>query len=267
MNDWLLAHELSIRLSFFLGGFLIIALWETVSPCRTRQYSRVLRWSNNLLLVVLNSVLLRLLFPIAAVGVALWAEEQGYGLFNVLDWPLWISLILAVVMLDMLIYFQHVIFHKVPMLWALHKVHHVDPDYDVTTGARFHPVEIILSMLIKMIAIVLLGPSAAAVIVFEVLLNSSAMFNHGNILLPKAVDKCIRFLFVTPDMHRVHHSRIRQETDSNYGFALSCWDRLFATYREQPEKGQKNMEIGVKGYDDPKIICRLTGMLRLPFKR
>lgn len=265
--DWLLAHEVSVRLAFFFSVFFMIACWEMVAPRRLRRYSRLFRWSNNLALVALNSFLLRLLFPVAAVGVALWAESNGYGLFNLLALPLWINVVLSVVLLDMLIYFQHVLFHRVPILWALHKVHHVDPDYDVTTGARFHPVEIILSMFIKMLAITLLGPAAIAVIIFEVLLNGSAMFNHGNIRLPSSIDKVVRLFFVTPDMHRVHHSQIRQETDSNYGFSLSCWDRLFSTYIERPSKGQEEMDIGVEGYENPDVICRLGGMLRLPFKR
>lgn len=264
---WLLQHEVEMRLSFFFGVFLLMASWEWLKPCHSQRYGRLLRWSNNLGLVFLNSFLLRILFPAAAVGVALYAEEKGVGLFHQLPIPGLISTLLVVVLLDLLIYLQHVVFHKVPLLWRLHRVHHADPDYDVTTGARFHPIEIILSMLIKFVAILLLGPSAVAVIIFEVLLNASAMFNHANIRLPATLDQLLRWIVVTPDMHRVHHSQIRTETDSNYGFALSCWDRLFRTYRVQPQKGHLEMDIGVRGLQGAKQICWLPGILLLPFKK
>ena len=266
-DSWLLANELSIRLGFFFGVFLLMGAWETVKPCRPLRFPRWYRWCNNIGLVFLNSVMLRLLFPIAAVGVALTMEQEGYGLLNQIELPLLLNTVITIVVLDMLIYWQHVLFHQIPLLWALHKVHHADPDYDVTTGARFHPIEIVSSMLIKMVAIVLLGPSAVVVLIFEVMLNASAMFNHSNIQLPKAVDKIVRVFFVTPDMHRVHHSQIRQETDSNYGFALSCWDRLFSTYQAQPVKGHLGMDIGLSELSDPKLICTVKGMITLPFRR
>lgn len=267
MMAWVLANEPMLRLGCFLAVFALMASWEALKPCRIRRYSRWFRWSNNLGLVVLNSVLVRLLFPIAAVGMAQYAAEQGIGLFNWLQLPVAISLILAVVLLDLAIYLQHVVFHKVPWFWALHKVHHADPDYDVTTGARFHPVEIVLSLLIKMVVVVVLGAPAVAVIIFEVILNASAMFNHANVQLPRRIDQWLRRVLVTPDMHRVHHSVIRSETDSNYGFALSWWDRLFATYKQAPQAGQQGMDIGQSNLRDPKQICRLDGLLTLPLKR
>ena len=266
-DAWVLENELSVRLFFFFGILCLMATWEGLKPCRELHYSRWYRWRNNLALVLVNSLILRLLFPVAAAGVALSMERQGYGLLNQFELPLAISVFVAVILLDLLIYAQHVLFHKVPFLWALHKVHHADPDYDVTTGARFHPIEIILSMLIKMLAIVILGPSAVAVIIFEILLNGSAMFNHSNISLPRLADKFVRTLFVTPDMHRVHHSQKRYETDSNYGFSLSCWDRIFKTYRPYPEDGQLGMKIGLTELQSPESICSLRGMLILPFKR
>lgn len=267
VSNWFLSNELVLRLSFFVGVFLIMASWEVLKPFRPLQYSRLLRWRANLGVVLLNSLLLRVMFPVAAVGVAQYAQITGLGLFNYIDWPFWLEVLLAVVLFDFLIYGQHVLFHKVGLLWRFHQMHHADPDFDVTTGARFHPVEIVLSMLIKMSMILLFGPAVVAVIIFEILLNASAMFNHSNIKLPSKIDKVIRAVLVTPDMHRVHHSTIRSEADSNYGFALSCWDRLFATYTEVSVKGKSGVEIGLKELVDPAQICRLSGMLMLPFKR
>ena len=264
---WLLNHEMEVRLSFFFGVFAIMAFWEWRKPCRTLKLSKWLRWRNNLGLVFLNTLVLRALFPAAAVGVAFYAEQQGLGLFNIIGFTGLLSIIVSVILLDMLIYMQHVAFHKVPILWRLHRVHHADPDYDVTTGARFHPIEIVLSMLIKCSVILLLGPAAVAVIIFEVLLNGSAMFNHSNIRLPAWLDPIVRAVFVTPDMHRVHHSQIPCETDSNYGFALSWWDRIFSTYNEQPQKGQLGMDIGLKEYPLPEQNCKLPGLLMMPFRK
>lgn len=265
-ESWLLTYEIEIRLSFFLGVFGLMAAWELLTPCRTLQHSKIMRWSNNLGLVFLNSLLLRWLFPAAAVGMAHYVQTQQWGLFNLLNLPVLLEVILAVIVLDLLIYLQHVVFHKVPLLWRLHRVHHADPDYDLTTGIRFHPIEIILSMLIKFAAVLLLGPAAVAVLIFEVLLNGSAMFNHANIQLPKAVDKVVRWLFVTPDMHRVHHSWIRSETDSNYGFSLSVWDRIFSTYKIQPQAGHQNMDIGLPEFQNERETSWLIGMLKLPFR-
>jgi sterol desaturase/sphingolipid hydroxylase (fatty acid hydroxylase superfamily) len=265
MNDFILTHELTIRLSAFLGIFALMALWEVAAPRRQRLIPRLQRWSANLGIVVLYTLLLRLLFPAAAVGMAAFASSQGWGLFNFLDWPFWLELVGAIVLLDLVIYLQHVMVHAIPLLWRLHRVHHADPEYDLTTGARFHPIEIILSMLIKMITIAALGPPLVAVVLFEVILNGMAMFNHANIKLPELLDRWLRRLVVTPDMHRVHHSMEPNETNSNFGFNLSIWDRLMGTYRAQPRLGQIDMQIGIASLRDPEVTTRLMGMLRIPF--
>ncbi len=267
MNDFILNNEQTIRLGAFLGIFALIALWELASPRRQQSLSRLQRWSSNLGLVALNTLLLRLLFPAAAVGMAAFAGAQGWGLLNYLAWPFWLQLLLSLILLDLVIYLQHVMVHAVPALWRLHRVHHADLEYDLTTGARFHPIEIILSMMIKITTIAALGPPVVAVVLFEVILNGMAMFNHGNIELPGAVDRILRRLIVTPDMHRVHHSVEVDETNSNFGFNLSLWDRLMGTYREQPRQGQLGMQIGIDSLRDPRITNRLDGMLRIPFIR
>ena len=264
-NEYTLAHEPAIRLAAFFGIFALMAAWEVAAPRRVRLHSRAVRWTANLGLVVLNTVLLRLLFPLAAVGFAAFAAERGWGLLNNLALPEPLALLLAVVAMDFAIWLQHVMFHAVPALWRLHQVHHADPDYDLTTGARFHPVEIVLSMLIKISVIAVIGAPAAAVLVFEVLLNATAMFNHGNVRLPDGADAGLRLLLVTPDMHRVHHSTDHTEANSNFGFNLSVWDRLFGTYRAQSRLPQQSMEIGVTGLTgDPRCVS-LTGMLAIPF--
>jgi len=257
-------YELAIRLTAFIGVFLIIALWETRRPRRPLQLNKTRRWLNNLGLVACNTLLLRLVFPTAEVGVAALADKLGWGLLNQLNPAYSVSVLVSVVALDLAIYFQHVLFHAVPLLWRLHMVHHADMDYDVTTGLRFHPLEILLSMLIKMATILVLGPPVAAIILFEILLNASAMFNHGNLRLPAKVDALLRLLIVTPDIHRVHHSTIKRETNSNYGFNLSLWDRIFGTYRAQPQLGHEGMTIGLDQFRDPKQQA-LYWMLLLPF--
>ncbi len=264
-NQWLLQHEIAVRLSCFLGVFGLVALWELARPRRVLQVSKGLRWLNNIALVALNSLLLRLLFPAAAVGVAAAAQAHGWGLMQIYAVPPLAAVVLSVVTLDLVIYLQHVMVHAVPALWRLHRVHHADLDYDVTTGARFHPLEIILSMLIKFATILVLGPPVAAVVIFEVLLNATAMFNHGNIRLPVGLDRILRLVVVTPDMHRVHHSVEDDEANSNFGFNLPWWDRLFGTYRAQPRAGHEGMRIGIHQYRDPALVARLPGMLRLPF--
>ena len=265
MDSFIQTYEATIRLGFFLGIFALMATWEVLAPRRVRLLTRLQRWSSNLGLVVLNTVLLRLLFPAAAVGLALSVNAQGWGLLNALAWPFWIEVLLALVVLDFAIWVQHVLFHAVPALWRLHRVHHADLDYDLTTGARFHPVEIILSMLIKFAVIAALGPPVVAVILFEVILNAMAMFNHANVSLPPRVDRALRWLVVTPDMHRVHHSIEDDETNSNFGFNLSWWDRLLGTYRAQPRAGHEGMTIGIRDHRDPRRVDRLDGMLVLPF--
>jgi len=265
-EQFILANEPAIRLGFFIGVFAVVALWELAAPRRALTVSKVLRWSSNLGLVVLNTVVLRLMFPLAAVGVASFASDNGWGLLNHFQVPVMIAVPLAVIVMDFVIWLQHVMVHAVPLLWRLHRVHHADLDYDLTTGARFHPLEIILSMLIKFATISVLGPPVVAVVIFEVMLNATAMFNHGNIRLPVSVDRALRWVLVTPDMHRVHHSIEDDETNSNFGFSLTCWDRLFGTYREQPRAGQIGMTIGIRDFTDPQQVDRLDGMLLLPFK-
>jgi sterol desaturase/sphingolipid hydroxylase (fatty acid hydroxylase superfamily) len=264
-NDWLLGNEAGLRLAFFLGIFAVMALWEIAAPRRPLSVPKAGRWLNNLVLVAFNNLLLRLLFPAAAVGLAALAQARGWGLFNILQVPLLPATVMAVIALDFVIYLQHVMVHAVPVLWRLHRVHHADLDYDVTTGARFHPIEIVLSLLIKFATILVLGPPVVGVLIFEILLNASAMFNHGNIRLPARLDRIARWVVVTPDMHRVHHSVEDDEANSNFGFNLPWWDRLFGTYRDQPRGGHLEMTIGIRHYRDAKQVGRLAGMLTLPF--
>ena len=267
MDNFLITHEIEIRLGFFFGIFILMATWEVLSPRRPLTTSKWVRWLNNIGVVFLNSFILRLLFPAAAVGMAALSAEQDWGLLNYYSVPYPISVITAVIALDFVIYIQHIMVHAVPVLWRLHRVHHADLDYDVTTGARFHPVEIILSMLIKFATIMVLGPPVVAIIIFEVLLNTTAMFNHSNVKIPLGIDRILRLFVVTPDMHRVHHSVEDDETNSNFGFNLPWWDRLFGTYRDQPAAGHDNMTIGIHYYRDPRQVSWLPGMLSLPFRK
>ena len=248
MSETILAAEPTIRLAAFLGVLLAMALWEVAAPRRRRDIPRVIRWTNNIALVVLDTVVLRLSFPILAVGLAVMAEERGWGLFNNIDAPLWVAIVVSMLLLDLAIYFQHVMFHAVPGLWRLHRMHHADLDFDATTGLRFHPVEILISMGIKLAVVAALGPPAVAVLLFEVILNATALFNHANIGIPRPVDRVLRWIVVTPDMHRVHHSVDPRETNSNYGFNLPWWDRLLGTYVAQPAKGHDEMEIGIEQF-------------------
>ncbi len=248
MSDLILSNEPMIRMGFFLGILLAMAIWEVAAPRRRREIPRLLRWSNNLGVVVIDTLLVRLTFPIVAVGLALLARERGWGLFNILDAPAWVAFVVSVLALDLAIYLQHVMFHAVPALWRLHRMHHADLEFDVTTGLRFHPIEILLSMGIKLAVVAALGPPAVAVLVFEVLLNATAMFNHSNIAIPPAIDRVLRMIVVTPDMHRVHHSIHPSETNSNFGFNLPWWDRLLGTYRPQPREGHETMTIGIEQF-------------------
>ena len=235
-----------IRLGISATVFAAMAGWEVVAPRRSQAIGRWVRWPNNLGVVIIDTILLRLLFPAAAVGTALAGEEQGWGPLNNLPLPRWTAVIVAVIVLDLAIYFQHVLFHAVPALWRLHRMHHADLEFDVTTGVRFHPVEILLSMVIKLGVVLALGAPASAVLIFEVLLNATSMFNHGNVLLPQPIDRVLRTIVVTPEMHRVHHSIEPPETNSNFGFNLPWWDRLFGTYRAQPAAGHAGMTIGIE---------------------
>lgn len=265
MIEFIASNENIIRPSVFVGMLVIMGLWEVIAPRRALTVSKLLRWSNNLGLVFFNSFIAKLVFPLAATGVAAFAAERGWGLLNLYSLPTMAAIVLAIIALDFIIYLQHVLVHAVPALWRLHRVHHADLDYDVTTGSRFHTIEIILSMLIKFAAIVVLGAPVVAVIIFEVLLNGMAMFNHANVKLPLSLDKILRWLIVTPDMHRVHHSIEDDETNSNFGFNLSCWDRLFGTYRQQPRNGHEAMTIGIRTFREPKQASWITGMLIMPF--
>jgi sterol desaturase/sphingolipid hydroxylase (fatty acid hydroxylase superfamily) len=265
LETYIIDNETTVRLSAFFTVFSLMALWELWRPCRVARLGRGRRWFNNLTLVVVNALVLRLLFPAATVGVALYAQQDGWGLFNHLSWPPALETLLALVLLDLAIYLQHVMFHAVPLFWRFHRVHHADLDYDVTTGARFHPLEIILSMLIKFAVILLLGPSLLAVILFEVILNAMAMFNHSNISLPARLDRLLRWFVVTPDMHRVHHSIEDDEANSNFGFNLSWWDRLLGTYTRQPRHGHRDMVIGIRGFRDVGTCVSLPRLLLIPF--
>ncbi|MDX8397315.1 MAG: sterol desaturase family protein [Mariprofundaceae bacterium] len=256
-------HETSLRLVMFLGIFFLMAVWEIVNPKRALIYGKK-RWLANLSIVILNSLIIRLLLPTGAVGAALWAASNDFGLLTFLHFSDVVTLLIAVIVLDFIIYAQHVMFHHVPLLWRLHQVHHADRDIDLTTGLRFHPLEILLSMLIKMGFVIILGVPVIAVIIFEITLNAMAMFNHSNIRLPKAIDAVIRLLFITPDVHRIHHSIIKNETNSNYGFNLSLWDKICGTYRAQPKLGHDQMIIGLADFQQSPTH-QLSWMLRLPF--
>jgi sterol desaturase/sphingolipid hydroxylase (fatty acid hydroxylase superfamily) len=262
--NYIASHEPAIRLTFFVGVLVAMIAWESLLPRRVRSLSRWVRWPGNLGIVALNTLLLRLLLPGVAVGVALFDERSGFGLLNMMSLPAWAKFGLAIVILDLAVYLQHVMFHAVPALWRFHRLHHADLDFDVTTGSRFHTGEIVISMGYKIAVLSLLGAPAAAFISFEVLLNATSMFNHGNALLPEKIDRVVRWFLVTPDMHRVHHSIRRDETNSNFGFNLSCWDRLLGTYRAQPAAGHQAMTIGLDMFRDPGQL-RLDRMLLQPF--
>ncbi len=261
-------HELAIRLAVFAAVFAVLAGLERLIPRRRPVQPTGRRWGANLALTVIDAAALRavaLAVPILAVAAAVDAGQQGLGLLNRVDWPLWLELGLAILLLDLAIWLQHLVTHKIPVLWRFHRVHHADRDFDVTTALRFHPVEIVASAGLKVGLVYLLGPSALAVLVFEIILNATAMFNHANLALPGGLDRVIRLLLVTPDMHRVHHSVRREEHDSNFGFALSVWDRLFGTYRPEPVDGQETMQVGLEWQDDRTM--RLAWVLTLPFRR
>jgi sterol desaturase/sphingolipid hydroxylase (fatty acid hydroxylase superfamily) len=265
MSQTILLHQNALRLAAFVGVLALVALWEVLAPRRPQEIGRGWRWPNNLGIVVIDTVLVGVVLPTTAVGLALVAAERGWGLLNHVGWPLWAAVPVSVLVLDVAIYGQHVLFHAVPPLWRLHRMHHADLEFDVTTGVRFHPFEIVLSMLIKWAVVAALGVPALAVIVFEVLLNATSMFNHGNVRLPERLDRALRCVVVTPEMHRVHHSAVPRETNSNFGFNLPWWDRLFGTYRAQPEAGHLGMTIGLHQFRSPREL-RLDRMLLQPFR-
>lgn len=267
MSELLLEYEAPIRLAPFLFALAGLGAWEHLAPRRAWSLPKARRWFANLGILVVNTVMTRLIAPAAAVGIALYAEQRGVGVFHVLDWPFAIEVLLAAIALDLAIYLQHVMFHAVPLLWRVHRVHHADLDFDVTTGTRFHPIEILLSLGIKAAAIFIIGAPVLAVLIFEIALNLTSMFNHSNIRMPRTLDAVLRTSVVTPDMHRVHHSVFRDETDSNFGFNLPWWDHIFGTYRAQPRHAHDKMAIGITGFHSPRRCATLTGILALPFIR
>ena len=257
-------EEKVVRLAFFAGVLAVVAVWEAAAPRRSLTTGKGRRWFANLSLVAIDTAAAYFIFPLLPVGMALFAREQGWGILNQLDLPSWLNGALAVIALDFVIYLQHVMFHHVPVFWRFHRMHHTDLDFDVSTGNRFHPLEIILSTGIKLAAVAVLGAPPQAVLVFEVLLNATSMFNHGNIRIPAGIDRRLRLCMVTPDMHRVHHSVIPRETNANFGFNLPWWDRLCGTYRAQPDEGHEGMTIGLKEFRDPRMLT-LHRLLALPF--
>jgi sterol desaturase/sphingolipid hydroxylase (fatty acid hydroxylase superfamily) len=257
--------EIAVRLGSFAGVLLLVALMEQRAPRRFLSVRKSPRWASNLALVAVNALLVRLLMPVSAVGAAIFANSRGWGLLHLCNWPVWLETVVAVLLFDLAIYLQHVMFHAIPLFWRFHMVHHADLDLDVTTGLRFHTIEILASALFKLALVGLIGPSALSVMLFEVLLNATSMFNHGNVRLPDRLDRWLRRVIVTPDMHRVHHSVDVPEQNSNFGFNLPWWDLLLGTYREQPGSGHARMTLGVRDLRDERQVDRLMGMLRLPF--
>ena len=259
-------HEARWRLGCFVGVLVAMAVWEWLVPRRARIVSRGVRWSNHLLLVVLNTLVARFVIPLTAVEAAEWAASHGWGLLNLIQWPAGVELALAIVLLDLAIYGQHVLFHHVPWLWRVHRVHHADLDLDVTSGVRFHTLEILISALFKLGLVVVLGPTGLAVMVFEIVLNAGSLWSHSNVRLPLPIDRVLRLVLVTPDMHRVHHSVIPKETNSNYGFHLPWWDFLFGTYQAQPQAGHEGMTIGLESPREERQVTRLPSLLTMPFR-
>jgi sterol desaturase/sphingolipid hydroxylase (fatty acid hydroxylase superfamily) len=255
--------ELGVRLAVFASVFGLMAGWEYLSPARALRLPRAVRWRANLGLAIVNTLILRVLLPTSAIALAALAAENGWGLLNSISLPGWAAILVGVVLLDLVIYFQHVLFHAVPTLARLHAVHHADPDFDLTTGIRFHPLEMLLSALFKFAAVAALGAPVEAVLVFEVLLNATAMFNHANVALPAPIEPWVRRVLVTPDMHRIHHSVVEAERNSNYGFCLSVWDRLLGTYTVEPHG---ELDIGLADRREPATNSTLGGVLRMPFK-
>lgn len=260
--------ETLLRLVIFLGLFALFAGLESLAPRRHRVQARPARWFTNLSMVLIDTLAVRALaigLPLLAIGAALDAQTQGIGLLNVVDLPVWAKILAAILALDFAIWAQHLITHKVPLFWRFHQMHHADRDFDVTTALRFHPFEILASMLLKIGLVYAIGAPPVAVLAFEIILNGTAMFNHANMRLPLGLDRVVRLVLVTPDMHRVHHSDLREEHDSNYGFALSIWDRIFGTYIAQPSLGHDDMTVGLKWQDDKP--SKLAWSLLLPFRR
>ncbi len=259
-----ISPETLVRLGFFAAIFFVMALSEKIAPRRLLLKSKTKRWIGNLGMQIINVVVLRLIFPVFPVGIAVICAQRGWGLLNYYQITPLLALIIAVAALDFVIYLQHRMFHVVPLFWRMHMVHHTDQDIDVTTALRFHPLEIILSMLIKFSAVAAIGAPPLSVLIFEIMLNGATMFNHGNVGIPLPLDRIIRIVLVTPDMHRVHHSVVARETNSNYGFSFPWWDRMLKTYQAQPQDGHYKMKIGLNGYHDDRSL-KLSSMLTMPF--
>jgi sterol desaturase/sphingolipid hydroxylase (fatty acid hydroxylase superfamily) len=245
---FLLAHESAVRFGFFLGTFVLMALWEIVAPLRAAATSKAIRWPNHLVLAAMNIVLVRILFPLAAVALAVYVNELGIGLFNMLPVPYIVAFVASLLALDLAIYLLHLLFHSVPALWRVHRIHHADLDIDVSTGVRFHPIQMVLSVIVKSVIILILGPPALSVLAFEALSQAITLFNHANVRIPRSLDRVLRWFVVTPDMHRIHHSIHADETDSNFGFVLPWWDRVFGTYRIEPAESQARMVVGIESF-------------------
>jgi sterol desaturase/sphingolipid hydroxylase (fatty acid hydroxylase superfamily) len=260
-----LKHELLIRLGVFIAVLIAMALWEAIAPRRARSFARAARWPANLGISILDSLVVRILLPLGAVSFASYCTAHQWGLLSAITLPKFISVIVVIITLDLVIYLQHVMFHALPALWRIHRMHHTDLDFDVTTGVRFHPIEIVISMAIKLATIAALGAPAAGVLLFEILLNATSLFNHTNVAMASTADPLLRLLIVTPDMHRVHHSIVVRETNSNFGFNLSCWDRLLGTYRDQPAAGHLGMTIGIEEFRDRREL-KLPRMLIQPWQ-
>lgn len=261
--------EGSLRFGTFIAIFFVMTVLETWLPRRNRRFARIKRWPTNI--AVLLSAFAAVsattfIIPVTATITAFAAQANGWGLFNILDLPIWLEWVIAFVVLDFVIWAQHLVTHKVPVLWRIHRVHHSDEDLDATSAVRFHPLEIVLSIFVKAAAVLILGADPLLVVIFEAVINGTALFNHANFKIPVQVDRWLRWVLVTPDMHRVHHSIINRETDSNYGFALSIWDRLFRVYNDQPEMGHDGMTIGLKEWQDD-APTRLGWTLLLPFRQ
>jgi sterol desaturase/sphingolipid hydroxylase (fatty acid hydroxylase superfamily) len=263
MSWWV--SEIGLRLLIFPALMLVLAVWEAMLPRRRWQLARPWRWISNLGLALLNNVVLRVLAPLGLAGIALWAEERRLGLLHLINLAEVVGVVVTVLLLDLIVYTQHVVFHRVPILWRLHLVHHADLDFDFTTGVRFHTLEILLSFGIKAAAVIFLGGTVLGVVIFELLLTATSLFNHANVRLPVRLERWLRLLVVTPEMHRVHHSAVTQELNSNFGFNLPWWDFLFRTYRPEPRDGHEKMHIGLGWLREERQANRLPSMLALPF--
>lgn len=266
MNNLIADSESSIRLAIFLGMFLVLAVAEVLFPRRKPAYSKPKRWLSNLTISALNTLVVRIGFPIAGVAAALLAQDRQWGLMNQLPVAPWLNILVFLLLFDLAIYWQHRLFHVVPWLWRFHRVHHTDVDYDLTTGSRFHPCSILISAAIKIALVIVMGASAAAILIAEVVLNVTAMFNHSNLKLPQSVDHKLRKILVTPDMHRIHHSTDSIEHNANFGFNFPWWDRIFGSYLDQPKMSHEDMDIGITGFQDRKSIG-IFPLLIQPFKK